>query len=224
MIRSGVSARCKLPCWGACDGSPAPQCIDFFGTVRDRGGCTNSIPAELIGAGRFPPASPSATAALIVKPGGLGLSVDATTTLQHTLIAKNSVGVTAIDCAGIFTSAGHNLIGSGCGSSLGGSDLAGVDPKLEMLNLNGSETSTVGLGADNPALNAGGSTVGVDQRGVARDGAADIGAFERVVVTVTPTPTVTPQPTASPTPTPTATPGVPNTGETERVYLPLVVR
>lgn len=110
--------------------------------------------------------------------GGLGLSGEASTTLQHTLIAKNSAGAEPVDCTGRFTSAGHNLVGSGCASSLGGSDLSGVDPKLRTLHLNGGETLTVGLAPDSPAVNAGGSTVGEDQRGAVRDGAADIGAFE----------------------------------------------
>jgi hypothetical protein len=77
---------------------------------------------------------------------------------------------------------GHNLLESGCEASLVASDLSGIDPRLETLNLNGAETLTVGLKEDSPALNAGGSTITVDQRGVLRDDAADIGAYERVVV------------------------------------------
>jgi CSLREA domain-containing protein len=112
--------------------------------------------------------------------GGLGLNDSVSTTLQHTLIGKNKVGSTAADCSGSFASSGHNLLESGCESSLVSSDLSGIDPRLETLNLNGAETLTIGLQEDSPALNAGGSTVTVDQRGVNRDSAADIGAYERV--------------------------------------------
>jgi CSLREA domain-containing protein len=112
--------------------------------------------------------------------GGLGLGDSMTTTLQHTLIGKNKAGTTAADCTGSFTSSGHNLLESGCESSLVSSDLSGVDPRLETLNLNGAETLTVGLQEDSPAIDAGGSTISVDQRGMPRDSAADIGAYELV--------------------------------------------
>ena len=112
--------------------------------------------------------------------GGLGLGGGVTTTLQHTLIGRNKVGTTGADCTGSFSSSGHNLLESGCESSLVSSDLSGVDPGLETLNLNGAETLTVGLEEDSPALDAGGSTISVDQRGMSRDSAADIGAYERV--------------------------------------------
>lgn len=123
--------------------------------------------------------------------GGLGSGADAVTTVGYTLIAGNAVDSDqssvfsgqsdsrTVDCVGILTSAGHNLIGSGCGSSLGGSDLAGVDPQLEPLALNGAETLTVALGEGSPALDVGSSDIGMDQRGAPRGGAADIGAFER---------------------------------------------
>ncbi|HRW06928.1 MAG TPA: choice-of-anchor Q domain-containing protein, partial [Caldilineaceae bacterium] len=131
--------------------------------------------------------------------GGLGIGAGAVTTVGYTLIAGNAVGSGqlsvdsgqldsqtvgqlgggAVDCVGNLTSAGHNLIGSGCGSSLGGSDLAGVDARLEPLALNGAETLTVALGEGSPALDVGESAVEADQRGAPRDGAADVGAFER---------------------------------------------
>jgi gliding motility-associated-like protein len=53
-----------------------------------------------------------------------------------------------------------------------------ADPKLNPLADNGGATQTMSLQAGSPAINAGAGCPTTDQRGVARVGACDIGAFE----------------------------------------------
>jgi hypothetical protein len=87
------------------------------------------------------------------------------------------------DCKGAITSAGHNLVGfdTGCPSS-GIGDLTTADPLLGPLADNGGPTLTHSLLATSPALDAGDTSLTVDQRGVTRPQgpADDIGAFEAV--------------------------------------------
>jgi hypothetical protein len=94
-----------------------------------------------------------------------------------------------------------------------GTGTKGLDTKLAN---NGGPTDTVALLAGSAAIDAGNNTKAPsnDQRGAARSGVSDIGAFEfngiLPLPTPTPTPTATPTPppggTPIPTPTPIATP------------------
>jgi CSLREA domain-containing protein len=106
--------------------------------------------------------------------------------LDNTIVAGNSAASNGADASGSFSSLGYNLIGITDGSSGWlGSDLTGtasspLDPGLGTLSDNGGPTQTMALldgsvarGAGDPAL------LGTaDQRGVARTGAVDIGAFQ----------------------------------------------
>src|SRR5262249_62081145 len=76
---------------------------------------------------------------------------------------------------------GHNVIGNP--QEMSGwvdTDLLHVNPLLGPLQNNGGPTQTMALLADSPALSAGDSAqLGVaDQRGVARAGGVNIGAFQ----------------------------------------------
>lgn len=120
----------------------------------------------------------------IVSGGG----VNSTVTLRNTILANNMATI-GPDCAGgfvtPFSSAGYNLIGntSDCTFTPTTGDLVNIDPKLGPLQ--GSPCYHPLL-FDSPAINAGnpagcmGSTglLTTDQRGFARFGRCDIGAYE----------------------------------------------
>lgn len=103
--------------------------------------------------------------------------------LNNTLIAGNvlSGGGLNHDCNGAVISNGHNLIGDseGC-ADLTETDIVDVDANLPGLASNGGDTKTVAIDPNSLAFDAGDSTScsEVDQRGRARLGACDIGAFE----------------------------------------------
>jgi hypothetical protein len=119
---------------------------------------------------------------------GGGISIQcATVHAQNSIVAGNQASTSA-DCdnvAGPFASLGYNLIGStaGCSLTLGPGDLVGVNPILgELVGtppylplLPGSPA----IDAGNPAGCAGSSgPLPMDQRGAARMGRCDIGAYE----------------------------------------------
>jgi hypothetical protein len=117
---------------------------------------------------------------------------------HNTIIALNTASDTDPDVVGPFTSAGHNLIGKGDGSTgltngvmsdQIGSVATPLDPKLGLLANNGGPTQTLALLAGSPAIDAGDDSVlgpplslTTDQRGPGfprKSGAhVDIGAFE----------------------------------------------
>jgi MBG domain (YGX type)/Right handed beta helix region/Matrixin len=109
-----------------------------------------------------------------------------TTNLVNTIVA-GTVGHT--DVEGTFTSQGHNLIGniggSGVSSGWVASDLTGTPTALRNAQLgplanNGGPTQTEALLPTSPALNAGNPALApaTDERGLARFGNTDIGAYE----------------------------------------------
>jgi hypothetical protein len=113
-------------------------------------------------------------------------------TITNTIIAANT-SPTDTDVSGNFNSLGYNLIGDP-GSTFASwisSDILGTDPMLGMLRNNGGSTPTHALLPNNPAIDAGDSTVSdsIDQRGFPRirDGngddiaVIDIGAYEAAV-------------------------------------------
>ena len=109
--------------------------------------------------------------------------------LQNTIIAGN-MGNLAPDCDGNIGSAGYNLIGNaaGCRFTSAVGDQTNTDPRLGRLLGMPDWPPYHPLLASSPAINAGnpaGCTDGVnplttDQRGAARAGQCDIGAYEYV--------------------------------------------
>ena len=105
--------------------------------------------------------------------------------MQNTILAGNTGG-SAPDCHGTVGSAGHNLIGdiSGCTFSPGTGDLTNVSANLGLLigspgyhpQLSGSPA----IDAGNPAgcTDDLGNPLPTDQRGAARVGRCDMGAYE----------------------------------------------
>jgi hypothetical protein len=86
-----------------------------------------------------------------------------------------------VGAGGTFISQGYNLSSDdGSGFLTGDGDFTNTDPMLGPLRDNGGPTKTMALLAGSPALNAGDpAQLGVaDQRGVARCGGVNIGAYQ----------------------------------------------
>jgi hypothetical protein len=125
------------------------------------------------------------------QPGGIFQAGSGSNALRNDLIATNTATTSAPDVYGPFTSQGYNLVGksddssgftNGVNQDLVGTVSAPVDPTLDPNGPqnNGGPTATIALLSTSPAVNAGTSTgaPATDQRGFARAGAPDIGAFE----------------------------------------------
>ncbi|MEA5602658.1 DUF4347 domain-containing protein [Nostoc sp. UHCC 0252] len=133
--------------------------------------------------------------------GGIVNLSDGTVIVENTIIAGNfdkpdtygEEGFYSNDVWGNFIDSGNNLIGDRTGSTgfntstLVGTSVNPIDPKLSPLQNNGGTTLTHALLADSPAIDAGANSLipaGVenDQRGVGFDriseGTVDIGALE----------------------------------------------
>ena len=129
--------------------------------------------------------SPTDTGALFV---GTFTDAGATLTLTNTIVSGNS----ALDCfAGFFgagavalTSNGHNIASDGTCNLTATGDQPDTDPLLGPLASNGGPTSTHALLAGSPAIDSADTAAcpAVDQRGVVRDAACDVGAYEFVAV------------------------------------------
>ena len=106
-----------------------------------------------------------------------------TATVSNTIVAKNTA-TTGTDVSGPFTSGGHNLIRIATGSTgfINGNngDQVGISAGLDdILKNNGGPTDTMALLSGSTAINNGGASASsTDQRGAARVGVSDIGAFE----------------------------------------------
>jgi hypothetical protein len=84
--------------------------------------------------------------------------------------------------SGTFVDKGNNLHFHATNTGTGGlpSNIKRADPLLENLANNGGSTKTMALKAGSPAIDAGNNCTTTDQRGQARVGKCDIGAFELV--------------------------------------------
>jgi CSLREA domain-containing protein len=141
--------------------------------------------------------------------GGISNPGPGTVQITNTLLANNAVDTAVAipnQCAGAFTSSGHNLRTSddiGCTGFTGTGDVVNPSPLIGLLGPNGGPTDTIPLRAGSPAINSG-NPAGVggafpacpatDERGLPRGGGAgvcDIGAFE-VQPTQTTPPIATP--------------------------------
>ena len=103
------------------------------------------------------------------------------TTLKNTIVANNSAAlqILVFGSGTTVTSLGNNLIGDNSLSPAAG-DLVNTNPLLSSLGNYGGPTQTIALLPGSPAINAGSNTgtPTSDQRGIARVGNVDIGAFE----------------------------------------------
>jgi CSLREA domain-containing protein len=169
--------------------------------------------------------------------GGIFVRDNLLAVARNSIIAGNSdessSGTLRPNCSGNLSGEGYNLIDDPTGCALLGDTtgyVTGVAAQLGRLTGNGGPSFTHALLAGSPAIDAGnpagcvdeaGAPLTTDQRGFARSGRCDIGAFEFGATSVqTPTPTSTASATATPGPSPTPG-GAPGT---ERLYFPLLRR
>lgn len=104
-----------------------------------------------------------------------------TVSVRNTLLSGNNLSSgTAANVSGSVTSLGNNLDSDGTAALNQPTDLSGVNPQLLALANNGGFTQTHALSANSVAIDAGSTAAAPaqDQRGMARDMAADIGAYE----------------------------------------------
>lgn len=106
--------------------------------------------------------------------------------VRNTIVAENTATFTigTEDCWGGYTSADHNLVGDATGCPADGpGDVTTLDARLGPLADNGGATLTHLPLKGSPAIDAGDTSLTVDQRGVARPvgPADDIGAAEAPV-------------------------------------------
>jgi hypothetical protein len=113
--------------------------------------------------------------------GGGIVSWGGTVTVRNTILANNG----SKDCSGTIATALNNLIqttATACGLTDGtNGNKIGVDPLLSALADNGGRTQTMAISSSSsPAVNSGdsGTCLATDQRGNARVGTCDIGAYE----------------------------------------------
>ncbi len=101
---------------------------------------------------------------------------DADLNISNSILSGNSA-TTQID-ANTIGSSGHNILGDIDTVTPLDTDIQTTDPKLDPLADNGGVTKTHALQKDSPAVDAGYSTIPLDQRGEARDSSPDIGSYE----------------------------------------------
>jgi CSLREA domain-containing protein len=164
--------------------------------------------------------------------GGVYVGILGTLNVRNSIIGDNSASAANPDCAGTLTSQRFNLIEDLSGCTITGNtggNLTGLAPQLGPLQNNGGPTLTHALLLGSPAVDTGapngcvdnnGTILTTDQRGFARNGRCDMGAFEYDspgAATHTPTATATSSPThtRTPTATRTGTPGPSPTASSE---------
>jgi len=118
--------------------------------------------------------------------GGAVANSAATLTLINTILDTSAPEGNAY---GTITDAGHNLSSDGSAVFTAVTSANDVDPRVAWLADNGGSTLTAALKPDSPAIDHGDDTPSppTDQRGQARVGTADIGAFEFDPAAATPT-------------------------------------
>ena len=125
-----------------------------------------------------------------LNPGSSGTAI---LHLANTILRAGASGANLVNDGGTLLSDGHNLSSDNAAGYLtAAGDLPVTDPQLDPLGLanNGGLTRTVALLMGSPAINAGDDLRATesDQRGFARSGASDIGAYEFDGAGPTPTP------------------------------------
>ena len=121
--------------------------------------------------------------------GGVSQRSPATVILRNTIVAGNTSASNKPDVSGALVSGSNNLIGSTDGSTgitngvngdIAGTNAAPVNPQVGALGSYGGSTQTRPLLPGSLAINRGNNAFcpALDQRGVARVGTCDIGAYE----------------------------------------------
>ncbi|MFG0267342.1 MAG: LamG-like jellyroll fold domain-containing protein, partial [Rhodopirellula sp. JB055] len=115
---------------------------------------------------------------------GGGLRVDSgTVNVSNSIFADNTSNFGGNDVDGTIVSGGYNIIEHNSGfSGTDGTDIVGSDPMLAALSVDATSGQHIhAINSGSIAYNAAiGSSTTDDQRGVARDASADIGAYEYI--------------------------------------------
>lgn len=153
------------------------------GGVSDGGGISNQVSSSVPGG-----AIAEITNSTIVNNsavnsgGGIKTGSSASMTLRNTIVAFNTDATAngTRNCSGPIVSGGGNLDNGNTCKFTGPSDKINTDPLLKPLSNYGGTTLTRALNAGSPAIDGGVSQgcPATDQRGVARSGACDTGAYE----------------------------------------------
>ena len=98
--------------------------------------------------------------------------------LANTILINNTVSGVEKNSNHDFGDVIYSIIGSDVTASTLFANQIGVNPKLKPLSDNGGSTMTRALMANSPAIDAGSTLLGADQRGEDRDNHPDIGAYE----------------------------------------------
>ncbi len=119
--------------------------------------------------------------------GGIYSDVGGTVRLQNSIVAGDNTPYYTQEVYGNITSLGYNAIGDAGGFTLGTGDLINVNPNLGQLIGHSGTPRYHPLLSGSPAIDAGnptgctdqdGNLLTTDQRGAARVGTCDIGAYE----------------------------------------------
>jgi hypothetical protein len=159
--------------------------------IHDHSGGTTTLNNSTVSGNMFGGISKSSGALFLnnttITDNNFGISLDiaASATLQNSIIAKNI----NLDCFGTIISSGYNLIGNtfNCNFTPSTGDLTNINPNLGQLIALSDSPGYHPLLSGSPAIDAGnptgctdqdGNLLTTDQRGVARVGTCDIGAYE----------------------------------------------
>lgn len=116
------------------------------------------------------------------NPSGLDGIGSGQVDMTDAIVAKQQSGGPDCGTSEVVVSHGHNLASDGSCSLTAAGDKGASDPLLAALADNGGGTETHALQAGSPAIDAGDGAAcpATDQRGTARQGTCDIGAYELV--------------------------------------------
>ena len=111
--------------------------------------------------------------------GGINM-IAGSATISNSIVVNNVAKWTGNDIYGAVTSGGYNIIESSNSFTAAGTDITGSDAGLGALSLDSTSGQYVhALSTGSAAIDAAsGGVPATDQRGVARSGSADIGAYE----------------------------------------------
>ena len=115
----------------------------------------------------------------VLEAGGIQNNSTGPFNVKSSIVAQNTAGVEFADTLGTLTSQGFNVVGLG-GGLHAASDHQTDDPKIDsVLKNNGGPTQTLALLPGSIAINNGAPDAPArDQRGLLRQDAPDVGAFE----------------------------------------------
>jgi hypothetical protein len=162
--------------------SPTSTTVIRNSTIAENRGATNAggmLSAGTVLIENVTMAGNSAPSAASIQVGPLG-----TTTVRNSILAEDGNAANCLNGA-TLVDGGHNLVraAGNCPFANGvNGTIVGVDPKLGFLDDNGGPSWTYDLLPGSPAIDAGDTTLTIDQRGVARPAGAadDIGAIETI--------------------------------------------